>query len=105
MSIEGIEAHLPLELRFDDLPLGRCSIFDAKGYSLVADVRRDIARDLITAVNERDHLLEENKVLRAACKRAALDFDILITRGDIADEPRAHQTLKILRAALGRKGE
>lgn len=34
----------PLELRFDDLPLGRCSIWDAKGYSLVMDV-------LIAAVN------------------------------------------------------
>lgn len=43
--------HKPLELRFDDLPLGRCSIWDAKGYSLVMDVRRDIAEGLIAAVS------------------------------------------------------
>lgn len=43
--------HKPLELRFDGLPLGRCSIWDAKGYSLVMDVRRDIAEGLIAAVN------------------------------------------------------
>lgn len=45
-------------------------------------------------------LREQRDSLLAAVKRAETDFDILITRGDIADEPRAHETLKILRAAL-----
>lgn len=39
--------HTPLSLRFDDLPLGRASIWDAKGYSLIFNARRDVAQEFV----------------------------------------------------------
>ena len=35
-----------------------------------------------------------------ALKRCEFDFDVLTTRGDIAEEPRAYETLKIIRTAI-----
>jgi hypothetical protein len=49
---------------------------------------------------ERDKLKEGAKKITEAARRALTDFDILICRGDIADEPRAHQTRNILRNAV-----
>lgn len=54
-----------------------------------------------------DHLLnpksaraDSYEAMREALKRCEFDFDVLITRGDLAEEPRAKETLKIIRAAL-----
>ena len=54
---------------------------------------------------ENATLLKRVRLLQKAVKRAAWDFETLITRGDLADEPRAKQTLQILRSALSTKPE
>lgn len=50
-----------------------------------------------------DEAVEERAAaLKAACNRALEDFEILITRGDLTEEPRAHQTRDLLRKVLGK---
>ena len=68
-------------------------------WQFIAHARTDIPY-LLTLYHQQRERIES---LKAAVKRARTDFEILITRGDLTEEPRAHQTLKILKAA--EKGE
>lgn len=58
--------------------------------------RRDMA---VRAWNTRANQAEIER-LSDALKRCEYDFDVLISRGDLAEEPRAHETLRIIRSAL-----
>lgn len=51
-------------------------------------------------VEESNAAYAKLQEMREALKRAEWDFEALISRGDLADEPRAHETLRILSAAL-----
>ena len=54
----------------------------------------------------RDQFFAEVVRLREAVKRAEWDFTALVEiRGDLSDESRAHETLRILRAALSSEKE
>lgn len=53
-------------------------------------------------IGARQQATAEIEALKAACNRALEDFEILITRGDLTEEPRAHQTRDLLRKVLGK---
>ena len=74
-----------------------------KAQTAVSDLLEDVEGHIREAAQAGREIAAERDKLRAACQRAAVDFEILITRGDLQDEPRAAQTLKILRAALGKR--
>lgn len=60
----------------------------------------EIAAQVAKDHNEVAALRLDRDALLTVAKRASDDFDILILRGDLTEEPRAHQTLAILREAI-----